>query len=73
MPLGRGEEGQGAGIRVGRKPVLIAGPCLTAISAIMTAFAPTFGFLLFCRFLNGMSEQMWQQARLAMIAADTPS
>ena len=54
--------------RVGRKPVLIAGPVLTAISAIMTAFAPTFAFLLFCRFLNGMSEQMWQQARLAMIA-----
>jgi MFS family permease len=53
--------------RYGRRPVLLAGPLLTAATAIMTAFAPTFGILLVCRFFNGASQAMWQLARLAMI------
>jgi MFS family permease len=53
--------------RYGRRPVLLAGPLLTAATAIMTAFAPTFGILLACRFFNGAAQQMWQLSRLAMI------
>jgi MFS family permease len=53
--------------RFGRRPVLLAGPLLMAATAIMTAFAPTFGILLVCRFFNGTAQQMWQLSRLAMI------
>src|SRR3954471_22305605 len=54
--------------RIGRKPILLLGPLLTAISAFATAFAWSFAVLLIFRFLNGMAAQMWQQSRLAMIA-----
>jgi len=54
--------------RLGRRPVVLIGPFLTAISAFLTAFAPSFAALLVFRFLNGMAAQMWQQSRLAMIA-----
>ncbi len=54
--------------RLGRRPVLLIGPCLTAVFAFATAFAPSFGFLLLFRFIDGMAAQMWQQSRLAMIA-----
>jgi MFS family permease len=54
--------------RVGRKPILLLGPLLTALSAFATAFAWSFAVLLVFRFLNGMAAQMWQQSRLAMIA-----
>jgi MFS family permease len=58
--------------RLGRKPILLLGPLLTAITAFLTAFAWSFAVLLIFRFLNGMAAQMWQQSRLAMIA-DTAS
>ena len=54
--------------RFGRKPMLIGGPFLTAIAAILTAFAGSFEELLIYRFIGGASMQMWAQARLAMIA-----
>ncbi len=53
--------------RYGRRPILLAGPLLTAATAIMTAFAPTFAILLVCRFFNGAAQQMWHLSRLAMI------
>jgi MFS family permease len=54
--------------KLGRKPVLIAGPVITALTAFLTAFAGSFPELLVYRFVNGASAQMWAQARLAMIA-----
>ena len=54
--------------RIGRRPILLLGPLLTALSAFLTAFAWSFAVLLLFRFLNGMAAQMWQQSRLAMIA-----
>jgi MFS family permease len=54
--------------RIGRKPVMIVGPFLTAITAFMTAFAGSFPELLVYRFLNGVAGEMWFQGRLAMIA-----
>jgi MFS family permease len=54
--------------KIGRRPVLLAGPAITAVAAILTAFAGSFEELLFYRFLSGFAAQMWQQARVAMIA-----
>jgi MFS family permease len=54
--------------KIGRRPVLLAGPAITAVAAIMTAFAGSFEELLAYRFLTGFAAQMWQQARVAMIA-----
>lgn len=53
--------------RVGRRPILLGGGLLVALSAFLTAAAPTFVLLLACRFLYGVAEQMWQMSRLAMI------
>jgi MFS family permease len=53
--------------RFGRRPVLLSGGLMTALTAFLTAAAPTFGLLLACRFLNGNAQQMWQMSRLAMI------
>jgi MFS family permease len=54
--------------RWGRRPVLLAGPILTALTSFLVAFgSPTFGILLFWRFLGGSAQQMWQLSRLAMI------
>jgi MFS family permease len=54
--------------KVGRKPVLLAGPVLTAVTAVLTAFAGSFPELLLYRAINGAASQMWNQARIAMIA-----
>ena len=54
--------------KLGRKPIIIAGPALTALSAILTAFAGSFEELLVYRFLNGTGTVMWNHARLAIIA-----
>ena len=54
--------------KVGRKPVLLAGPALTAVTAVLTAFAGSFPELLAYRMINGAASQMWNQARIAMIA-----
>ena len=54
--------------KLGRRPVILIGPVLTALSAFLTAAAPTFALLLVFRFLNGVAAQMWQQSRLVMIS-----
>jgi len=53
--------------RMGRRPILLSGGVLVALSAFLTALAPTFVALLACRFVNGVADQMWQMSRLAMI------
>ena len=54
--------------KVGRRPMLIAGPLLTAVSSFMTPLSATFWQLLLWRAVNGAANQLWMQARLAMIA-----
>ena len=54
--------------RLGRRPMLFAGPILMAASSGLTALAGTFPELLVYRFLGGAAMEMWRQARLAMIA-----
>lgn len=59
--------------RLGRRPVILGGPILTALTSFLTAFAsPTFELLLVWRFLGGCASQAWELSRLAMIA-DTGS
>jgi MFS family permease len=53
--------------RIGRRPILLAGPLLTCASAFLTAAAHTFPELLVYRFLGGMAIQMWQQSRVTII------
>ena len=54
--------------RIGRKPVMLAGPALTALTAFLTVFAGSFAVLIVLRFVNGFAAEMWVQGRLAMIA-----
>ena len=54
--------------RLGRRPMLIAGPILMAASSFLTALARSFGELLVYRFVGGVAMEMWRQARLAIIA-----
>lgn len=54
--------------RFGRRPVLIAGPSIIALSAIGIAFTPSFTILLILRFASGFAQQMWLVSRLAAIS-----
>lgn len=55
--------------RLGRRPVILGGPVLTALTSLLTAFAaPNFELLLLWRFLGGCASQAWELSRLAMIA-----
>jgi MFS family permease len=54
--------------RLGRRPILYAGPILTAASSCLTALAQSFEELLVYRFIGGVANEMWRQARLAIIA-----
>jgi MFS family permease len=53
---------------LGRRPMLFAGPVLMAASSFLTALARSFPELLFYRFIGGVANEMWRQARLVMIA-----
>jgi len=54
--------------RVGRRPIMIAGPLLTALMALLTFHAQSFPELLIYRFLDGWAAQAWLLARLARIS-----
>jgi MFS family permease len=54
--------------RFGRRPVIIAGPLLTAATSLLIVFAETFTQLLVLRFLAGCATQMWLMGRLAAIS-----
>lgn len=54
--------------RVGRRPVLVGGPLITAAVALLVARACSFPELLIYRFVDGWAAQMWLLARLAAIS-----
>lgn len=54
--------------RFGRRPVMIAGPLLSAATGFLVAGAHSFPELLVLRFLNGFGAQMWLMSRLAAIS-----
>jgi MFS family permease len=58
--------------KIGRRPVLLAGPLIMAAGSLMTPFAGTFMALLGWRFVVGAAHQAWQQARLAVIVDTAP-
>jgi len=53
---------------LGRRPILFAGPILTAAASCMTGLAQSFPELLLYRFIGGIANEMWRQSRLAIIA-----
>ncbi len=59
--------------RIGRRRILILGPALTALAALLTASAASFPLLLLYRFIGGWGTQMWTLSRLTMIADSNPS
>jgi MFS family permease len=59
--------------KIGRRPVLLAGPILEAVGSFMTPFSHSFPELLFWRLLVGAAGQLWQQGRLLVIADTAPS
>ena len=54
--------------RLGRRPILIAGPVLVAASSCLIAVAHSFVELLIYRLIGGAAMEMWRQSRLAIIA-----
>ncbi len=58
--------------RFGRRPLVIGGPLLTALIALIIANTQSFPELLVLRFCNGFATQMWLMARLTAIAQDAP-
>jgi MFS family permease len=54
--------------RLGRRPILFAGPLLMAGSSCLIAVARSFPELLAYRLIGGAAMEMWRQARLAIIA-----
>jgi MFS family permease len=54
--------------RFGRRPVIIAGPLLTAATSLAIVFSESFTQLLVLRFLAGCATQMWLMGRLAAIS-----
>jgi MFS family permease len=54
--------------RFGRRPIIIAGPLLTALTSLLIVFADSFDQVLILRFLAGCAAQMWLMARLAAIS-----
>lgn len=54
--------------RMGRRPLLAAGPALVAIGAVGAAITTDFTWLLFWRFVQGVGSGMYQTVSLAALA-----
>ena len=54
--------------RLGRRPILIGGPIITALVALLVAGCASFPELVIYRFADGWTAQMWLLARLAAIS-----
>ncbi len=54
--------------RFGRRPLLAAGPAITAIGAVGAALTGDFYWLLFWRFVQGVGSGMYQTVSLAALA-----
>jgi MFS transporter, DHA1 family, multidrug resistance protein len=49
--------------RIGRRPLLIAGPAIITASSVLSAVAPAFPILLLAQFLAGIGLNSWLVAR----------
>ena len=62
--------------RIGRRPLLLAGPVIVAISSFLIAWVAAndgsiVEFLVY-RFIGGIGEQMWMLSRITVIADTAP-
>lgn len=53
---------------IGRRPVLLADPIITALASLLTAAAHSYPEILVYRFVSGAANELWMQSRLAIIA-----
>lgn len=53
--------------RFGRRKILLAGPIITGVSALLMATSGSFAELLFWRFVGGWGQQMWTISRLTVV------
>ena len=60
------------GDRFGRKRILVWGALMWGVMALLTGFAPSFAWLLGCRFLTGLAEGVYFGSDRPVIAAVTP-
>ena len=54
--------------RFGRRKILLAGPIITGVSALLMATSGSWGELLLWRFVSGWGQQMWTISRLTVVA-----
>ena len=54
--------------RFGRRKILLAGPIITGISALLVATSGSFTEVLIWRFVGGWGQQMWTISRLTVVA-----
>ena len=54
--------------RFGRRKILLAGPIITGISALLMATSNSWEELLLWRFVSGWGQQMWTLSRLTVVA-----
>jgi MFS family permease len=57
--------------RIGRRPFLLGGPLVLALSSAGIAFTDSFEQLLVLRFIGGAAEQSWTLGRLVVISDTT--
>lgn len=54
--------------RIGRRPIILTGPIITATGALLAGFAPTFWLLVGARFVQGLGSAMSATASMAVLA-----
>lgn len=53
--------------RFGRRPLILAGPIVTAVGALLAAVAPNFWVLVFARFIQGGGSAIYATAAMVML------
>ncbi len=54
--------------RLGRKPLLVGGPLIIALSALLTGLAGSFGQMVFFRLLQGVGSALQMTAAMVVVA-----
>jgi MFS transporter, DHA1 family, multidrug resistance protein len=54
--------------RIGRRPLILAGPIVTGIGALLAGFAPTFWLLVGARFVQGLGSAMSATSSMTVLA-----
>jgi DHA1 family multidrug resistance protein-like MFS transporter len=58
--------------RIGRKPLLIGGPALVAVSSVAAALTDHYGWLIFWRLVQGVGSGIYVTASMAALADLSP-